>query len=114
MGATTGNQGPSGPGSAMGAGVKGPGNGRDIFVPLVSPHIVAAGNATIPAGLTVTVTLQGLTLGQEFYSVQANGPHAVTVTAKTETADILTSITLTGNNADVVDYVVTTIGNANA
>ena len=110
MGATTGNQGPSGPGSAMGAGVKGPGNGRNIFVPMVSPHIVAAGVATLSGGGTVTVTLQGLTDGAELYSVQANGPHAVTVTAKTETADVLTSITLTGTAADDVDYVVTTIG----
>ena len=106
MGATTGNQGPSGPGSAMGAGVKGPGNGRDIFVPLVSPHIVAAGVETVTGAGTVVVTLQGLTGGAELYSVQANGPHAVTVTAKTETANVLTSITLTGTVADVVDYVV--------
>ena len=110
MGATTGNQGPSGPGSAMGAGVKGPGNGRNIFVPLVSPHIVAAGNATIPVATTIVVSLQGLTGAATDYSVQANGPHAVTVTAKTETAGVLTSITLTGTNTDVVDYVVTTIG----
>lgn len=109
MGATTGNQG-SGHGSAMGAGVKGPGNGRNIFVPLVSPHIVAAGVVNIAVGTTVTVSLPGLTGGAADYSVQANGPHAVTVTAKTETASVLTSITLTGTNADDVDYVVTTVG----
>jgi hypothetical protein len=109
MGATTGNQG-SGNGSAMGAGVKGPGNGRNIFVPMVSPHIVAAGVATITGAGTVVVTLQGLTGDADAYSVQANGPHAVTVTAKTETASVLTSITLTGTVADSVDYVVTTVG----
>ena len=108
MGATTGNQG-SGQGSAMGAGVKGPGNGRNIFVPMVSPHIVAAGVVDLVAGVA-TITLQGLTGGAELYSVQANGPHAVTVSAKTETDDVLTSIGLAGTGTDTVDYVVTTIG----
>lgn len=109
MGATTGNQG-SGNGSAMAAGIKGPGNGRNTFVPLVSPHIVAAGVATVSGAGTVVVALASLTGGAELYSVQANGPHAVTVTAKTETDDVLTSVTLTGTVADSVDYVVTTVG----
>ena len=109
MGATTGNQG-SGHGSAMHAGIKGPGNGRNTFVPLVSPHIVAAGVATVGGAGTVAVALAGLTGDADAYSVQAQGPNAVTVTAKTETASVLTSITLTGTVADSIDYVVTTVG----
>jgi len=108
MGATTGNQG-AGHGSAMGAGVKGPGNGRNIFVPLVAPHIVAAGVVALVGG-TINVSLAGLTGGAELYSVQAQGPNAVTVTVKTETDDVLTSITLVGTGTDSVDYVVTTVG----
>jgi hypothetical protein len=44
-----------GPGAADGLH-KGPGNGRNVFVPLQTPHVVAAGTATVPGGLTVTVT----------------------------------------------------------
>lgn len=43
-----------GPGDAF-PGIKGPGNERNIYVPLLTPHVVAAGRVTLSGG-AATVT----------------------------------------------------------
>lgn len=112
MGATTGNQGPSGPGSAMGAGVKGPGNGRNIFVPLVSPHIVAAGVVDLVGG-ALTVTLQGLTGLAAAYAIALSTDSAdVAVTKNVDGDGVLISFTLAGTGTDTINYIVSTVGAA--
>ena len=77
-----------GPGAADGN--KGPGNGRDQFVPLLTPHVVAAGTSTLAAG-TVTVTFPTpLAASETDYSVivtprVTNGTQLFV--AKTDNAD---------------------------
>ena len=79
-----------GPGAADGN--KGPGNGREQFVPLLTPHVVAAGTAVVPAGLTVTVTFPTvLTASETEYTVIATGETDATcfISAKTDDANSL-------------------------
>lgn len=45
----------TGVGNGAALSQKGPGNGRNYFVPQVNPHVVAAGTVTLAAG-TATVT----------------------------------------------------------
>jgi hypothetical protein len=106
-----------GPGAADGN--KGPGNGREQFVPLLTPHVVAAGTATLAAG-TITVTFPTpLPNSETAYSVIVT-PRVTNATslfvAKTDDGDGLFAsfdIDDTGAGyANEVDWIVVQHGNA--
>lgn len=100
-----------GPGSAD-AGVKGPGNGRNHYVPMVTPHIIAAGTVALTAG-AATVTFPSALSGSESgYSVMLTTDNAVAgVGAKTDDADgNFASFDLAGTAADSVMWMVVNAG----
>ena len=94
---------------------KGPHNGRDVYVPLVSPHVVAAGHATTAGGGTIAVV---------FPTALPNAPtsYAVIVTAAdtgaTTTGYVsakagsttFTGFTITGHASKIYAWVVVTVG----
>jgi hypothetical protein len=102
-----------GPGSAE-AGVKGPGNGRNIYVPQVSPHVLAAGSGVL-AGGALTVTFPSALAGSESgYVVMLTTDAAVAaVAAKTDDADgNFASFDIAGTGTDSVMWMVVNAGNA--
>lgn len=76
-----------GPGSA-GPG-KGPGNNRNAYVPLITPHVIAAGNVTLSGG-AATVT----------FPTPLPGSHANYSIHLTTKATNLSSVSTTTNNSD--------------
>lgn len=98
-------------------GQKGPGNGRNVFVPTSSAHVVAAGRVTLSSG-TATVTFPTPLSGANTkYSVQLT-PHSATttvprVTTLTDNSDSnFASFVITGNGTDSIGYAVILNGNA--
>lgn len=81
---------------------KGPKNGREVFVPKLSPHVVAAGHVT-PAGGTATVTFPtALDEAAANYAVIVTPQAATTtvpkITTKTDTSGVFASFVLTADN----------------
>lgn len=102
----------TGVGNGVAGTQKGPGNGRNFFVPQVNPHVVAAGEVALVGG-TATVTFPAaLPLGEEYYVAiaQSQTANRAYVSAKTETSDVLTSITITGTGTDTVGWMVIKAG----
>ena len=101
-----------GPGAADGN--KGPGNGRDQFVPLLTPHVVAAGTAVLAAG-AATVTFPSALSGSETgYSVMLTPEAAnlASVSAKTDNSDSdFESFAIAGTATDSVMWSVIKTGN---
>jgi len=90
------------------AGVKGPGNGRNFYVPQLTPHIVIADTVTLSSGaLTVTFPneLSGSETGYVIFAT-AESSNAVGVSAKTDTTGNFSSFDLTGTSTDEVMYMV--------
>lgn len=82
-------------------GVKGPGNGRNVYKSNLSPSVVAAGSITLPPSSPVgseTVTLpEPLSLSYTAYAVIAtNETGAVTVSNKTDVEGKFASFDLGG------------------
>lgn len=101
-----------GPGSAD-AGVKGPGNGRNHYVPMATPHVVAAGSGVLDGGGALTVTFPSALSGSESgYVVMVTTDNAVCgVGAKTDDADgNFASFDLAGTAADSVMWMVVNAG----
>ena len=104
MGATS----ATGKGVGMAGSQKGPGNNRNMFEPMVNPHIIAAGKVTLDTNAAAVVfggvdsvtgnyvvltTVQGASLGS------SNGSAAV--------ANGVMTVTIKGSGAsDVVNYAV--------
>jgi hypothetical protein len=67
---------------------KGPGNGRDYFVPQVNPHVIAAGSVTLSGGTAAVV----------FPTALADANYVVTLTPGATLANqaYVTSIATTG------------------
>ena len=100
-----------------GAGVaklqKGPGNGRNQYVPLVSalPGIVAAGTVTAGGGGDLTVTLSGMDAAAASYVVLAQGQvTAATAVVKSKANDgttgLFASFVITAGAAGAIGWVV--------
>jgi hypothetical protein len=89
---------------------KGPHNGRDQFVPLLSPHVVVAGTVTLANG-TATVTFPVALAGAPAnYVVIATGTTGATTVAVTKTGSTtFVSFTIAGANV-AHDYMVCTVG----
>lgn len=70
---------------------KGPKNGRDTFVPLLSPHVVAAGLVTLSSGVATVTFPAALSGAGSDYAViltpQAATTTAPRVTGKTDNSD---------------------------
>jgi hypothetical protein len=102
-----------GPGAADGN--KGPGNGRDQFVPLLTPHVVAAGTVVLAGGVA-TVTFPTPLDGSEVnYSVMLTPEAAnlASVSAKTDNSDgDFASFAVAGGATDNVMWTVIKTGNA--
>ena len=95
-----------GPGAADGN--KGPGNGRSQFVPLLTPHVIAADTVTL-SGTTFTVTFPtALPEASTEYSVILTGVSTTEayVSTKTDVSSEFTSFVITGGSGELVDYIV--------
>lgn len=68
MGATS-VTGLSGRGSAEGKGVKGPHNNRDIYLPVVGPHVIHSGRVTLAGGVATVHFPAPLVGSQSMYNV---------------------------------------------
>lgn len=101
-----------GPGSAF-PGQKGPGNERNIYVPLAGPHVVAAGTGALVGG-TLTVTFPtALEGGNGDFAVVATSEttNTVYVSAKTDDANgDFASFQITGTGTDSFQWVVAKAG----
>lgn len=101
-----------GPGSSEGLH-KGPGNGRNLFVPLQTPHVVCAGTVVLSAG-AATVTFPTPLGGSETGYVVMLTPEASNlahVSAKTDDSDgNFASFSITGNTTNHVMWMVVKAG----
>lgn len=107
-GATT-TQG-TGPGAAWNN--KGPGNGRNMYVPSVNPHIVAAGTATLSGGAATVTFPNALTGSETGYVVMLTSETAnlSSVSAKTDSSGNFASFAIAGNGTDDVMWMVVKAG----
>ena len=104
----------SGPGSAEGLN-RGPGNGRNTYVSLISPHVFTAETVTVGGAGTVLVTFTDPVPGDKANYVvlltNNTGARAPWVSTKTnDTAGNFNSFTITGTASDVVSYAVVSVG----
>ena len=103
----------TGVGAGAAYGNKGPHNGRDVYVPLVSPHVVAAGTVTTAGGGTVTYTFPtAMEYAAARYAVIATPASGTTVTriSKTDSSSLFVPFTLTGAASTAHDFVVVLVG----
>ena len=103
-----------GPGSAEGLH-KGPGNGRNLYVPLQTPHVVAAGTVTLASGAATVVFPTPLGGSETGYVVMlsAEADDHTWVAAKTDTDGNFVSFGVddgSGSSATDVMWVVMTAG----
>ncbi len=105
MGATS----SQGVGNGAGYANKGPQNGRNQYVPLVSPHIVLAGKVTLAGGTATVVFPEALTGAGTDYAVivtPRSGSTAPAVTTRNDNSDgNFISFVVTGGNV-AHDYIV--------
>lgn len=98
-----------GPGSSEGQH-KGPGNGRNVFVPLRTPHVVAAGVVTLSSGsLAVSIPVSETDADELAVVATSQTNNAATVSSKS-ISDGRLLFTLTGTGTDKVAYSVMTVG----
>jgi len=95
-------------------GNKGPGNGRDQFVPLLTPHVVASGRFHMAAGTGVVTFPAPLTGDHTNYAVVITAVgHTSYVSATTDDSDSnFASFTITGTSGDYVSWIVVSVNNA--
>lgn len=109
----------TGVGHGAGWSNKGPHNGRDLYVPLNSPHVVAAGSCALVGGvktITFATPLHGSKTG---YVVMLTAQSATTtvsrVTTLTDNSDgNFASFIITGNGTDTVAWSVINVGPGDA
>lgn len=93
-------------------GNKGPKNGRETFVPIHSPHVVAAGEANL-VGNTKTITFPTPLEGGEadyVVMVTSKANALAYVSAKTDSSGAFASFTVTGTGTNAFGYAVIKIG----
>ena len=94
---------------AADAGVKGPGNGRNHFVPQIGPHILAAGSGVLVGG-ALTVTLPSPLSGSEsgyVVMVRSESANEASILAKTDDSDSnFVSFNIVGTGTDAVMWMV--------
>lgn len=103
----------SGPGSSDGMH-RGPQNGRNIYVPLQSPHVVAAGTVALVGG-AATITFPSPLAGSKTgYSVilTSETANAGYVSAKTDVSGYFASFAITGTGTNTINWAVMKSGYA--
>lgn len=104
----------TGTGTGAAATQKGPGNGRNYWVPQVNPHVVAAGVATLDSSAhTVVVTFGPLPLAAANYAVLVTSETSTTgalYVTKTDTSSKFTSFTVTGTGDGSVSWAIVSAG----
>lgn len=107
----------SGSGSAENAGQKGPGNGRNQYVPLVSPHVVAAGTVTCSSNVATVTFGDALAGAPSKYVVlltpvdSAVNATETVVTAKAGSTTFTSFSIAATDSAQVVAWAVISCGN---
>jgi hypothetical protein len=102
----------SGPGSAEGLN-KGPGNGRNQYVPLVSPHVIAAGTVTLSSNTAVVELPKPAAQPASGYAILVTGSTAaayITGSSNDATTGGLTNFTIHGGSTDSVSYAIVQAG----
>lgn len=104
-----------GRGSANGQ-FRGSNNGRNLYQPLTGPHVVAAGEVTLAAGVATVVFPTPLPLAASYYVVMLTSrgtanTSETTVTAKTDVSSKFASFAIAGDTTDVIGYTVIRTGN---
>jgi len=98
-----------GPGDAF-PGIKGPGNERNIYVPLLSPHVVAAGTVTLSGGAATVTFPEALGGSHVNYVVMLTGEGSSdvspAVSAKTDSDGNFVSFDIDGNSTDDIMWAV--------
>jgi hypothetical protein len=104
MGATS----VTGVGQGMATNQKGPGNGRNYFVPQVNPHVVAAGTAVLVGGAKTITFPSALSDSETEYAVllTSETANAAYVSAKTDSSSQFASFTITGTGTDNIMWMV--------
>lgn len=104
-------------GTGMGAGFSnyGPQNGRDVYVPLNSPHVVAAGSVDLVGGVKTVYFSTPLSGGHASYAVMLTANSATTTVSRVTTLTDdgngnFASFIITGNGTDTVAYAVISVG----
>lgn len=102
----------TGIGSAF-PGQKGPGNNRNVFVPSVNPHVIAAGRIALVAG-SITITLPKPLAGSHAkYVILVTGETsaAAYVSTRTNNSDgDFASFVITGTGTATVNWMITRVG----
>jgi hypothetical protein len=105
----------SGPGSAENNGMKGPGNGRNQYVPLVSPHVISANTTTLTGG-TSLITFPAPYLGDKSkymvfaQAVGGSGTHVNVTQMNNDEMGNFASFQLTGASGTVCNWLVVNRG----
>jgi hypothetical protein len=103
----------SGPGSSEG-GFRGPGNGRNEYVSLISPHVITAGVVTLSGGVATVSFPASLSSGNANYVViltDATALHPASVgTTTNDSNGNFASFVVNGTGSDVINYIVVSVG----
>lgn len=107
----------TGKGGGAALGSKGPGNLRDQFVPLASPHVLAAGVTTLsganPGVAAVNLPAALSVIGNNtavIATVDATSGTGTVTAHKTETTTGLKTFTLYGTTSATVQWMVVNLG----
>lgn len=95
-------------------GIKGPGNGRNVFKPLLSANVVAADSIVLAEGegtVTFPTPLDG---GHEMYVIMLTGEGSTVpyVSGKTNDEGVFVSFDITGGTTDTIHWTVIKKGRA--
>ena len=94
----------TGVGSAM-PNVKGPGNNRNTYTSLLTPHVVAAGSKLLSGGTgTVILPVSGVTADYKVFVTDKSAATACNATEAVSSGYM--TITFTGGTTDTLNYVV--------
>lgn len=98
---------------AADAGVKGPHNNRDYYVPLVGPHVVCSGRVTLVAGAATVYFPSALEGSQSLYNVMltavnvaVNASETVVVSMNDDVDGNFDNFVVAGTAAEVVMWMV--------
>ena len=93
---------------------KGPSNGRNLYVSMLTPHVVCADSVTLSDGAATVTFPTALTGGKAHYVVMltAETETAVGVVTKTDVSGEFASFVINGTGTDVVQWAVIKRGQA--
>lgn len=91
---------------------KGPGNGRNQYVPLITPHVVAAGSTALVGGSYTHTFPEVLAETKANYAVVVTSRAAAVAycSTKTDTDSKFSSFVVTGTGTNEFDWIVVKTG----